>query len=503
MFCNACGVKNVADSNFCKQCGHKLDRAAGKIAEAAFDAALPEAEQLDALLERAYRLRREHNLEGAVALCEEALRLRPGSTSAHSLLGQLYALSGQQGAAVREYERVLELNPGSIADRMKLDELRDETAQAPTAPRPRIVLAERDKGTRRGYNSSANRFLPVSRGAAMVAAAGAFVALGGWIGVKMHARDERFAARPLSAPRSSQSRENVNENRANGPVAVSLPDTMNSMRGAGTTATASDAQTAQGALSVAQTPPAAADNRAQADSPFLPNLYPPFAYAAPPATRTVYVQAASAPSGETAPSARHGILAASVSPPRLSTRAASNNAVSAARDSGDGRVRLADDNDNLTESDRNHYVVRVSQAGGKEKESGEPTAPKARPQARNYPPPMIRLSDPVSAGGDNGGAASGEASGLIALASDRKLKGDYGGAISIYQRALNSAGDRAGYVRQQIAYCFQQKGDRNSAITNYQRAIGEYEKLTNGRQAESARIGIRACEQGIKRCSAE
>src|SRR5262245_48764648 len=125
MFCTACGIKNADDSNFCRQCGHALERpAAHSVSEEAFERALPEEEQVGALLERAYRLRKAGNVPGAIALCEEALRLRPDSTSAHSLLGQLYELEGERDLAVREYERVLQLNPGSIADRVKLDALR-------------------------------------------------------------------------------------------------------------------------------------------------------------------------------------------------------------------------------------------------------------------------------------------------------------------------------------------------------------------------------------------
>ena len=42
MFCTACGTKNQSNSNFCKQCGQALEKAApAKISEADFDHALP------------------------------------------------------------------------------------------------------------------------------------------------------------------------------------------------------------------------------------------------------------------------------------------------------------------------------------------------------------------------------------------------------------------------------------------------------------------------------
>src|SRR3954468_21875645 len=87
MFCTDCGAKNVAESNFCRQCGHKLEKTSPKISEEAFDRALPEEEQVSALLERAYRLRKAGDLAAAAALCEDALLLKPDSTSAHSLRG--------------------------------------------------------------------------------------------------------------------------------------------------------------------------------------------------------------------------------------------------------------------------------------------------------------------------------------------------------------------------------------------------------------------------------
>src|SRR5689334_1128227 len=96
MFCASCGTKNAAENNFCLQCGHKLEKAAAptRLDEEAFDSALPDDEKVSALLERAYRQRKDNDLPGAITLCEEALKLSPDSTSAHSLLGQLYEAGG-------------------------------------------------------------------------------------------------------------------------------------------------------------------------------------------------------------------------------------------------------------------------------------------------------------------------------------------------------------------------------------------------------------------------
>ena len=141
MFCTSCGTKNAADSNFCRQCGSKVEKSStSKISPDDFERSLPEDERTMALLERAYSLRKSGDLDGAIILCEQSLRLHTESTSTHSLLGQLYEEKGNRAAAIGEYERVLALNPGSIADRVKLDELRareEGSASVGPAPRPR------------------------------------------------------------------------------------------------------------------------------------------------------------------------------------------------------------------------------------------------------------------------------------------------------------------------------------------------------------------------------
>ncbi len=148
MFCTSCGTKNNEDGNFCKQCGLKLDKPShSKISELDFERAMPEDEQITSMLERAYKARKDGDSLGAIALCHEALALRPNSTSCHSLLGQLYEQGGERDLAIEQYERVLVLNPGSIADRVKLDELRGAVPSIVSAKKshPHIVLADRDK----------------------------------------------------------------------------------------------------------------------------------------------------------------------------------------------------------------------------------------------------------------------------------------------------------------------------------------------------------------------
>jgi tetratricopeptide (TPR) repeat protein len=104
----------------------------------AVEAGAPEAERARVLLERAYSLRKDGDLAGALACCEQALQARPDSAAAHSLRAQLYVAQGRRDLAILEYERVLELNPDSVADRILLDELR---GAGPPAGQPQIVMA--------------------------------------------------------------------------------------------------------------------------------------------------------------------------------------------------------------------------------------------------------------------------------------------------------------------------------------------------------------------------
>ena len=105
MFCSSCGSKNAAESNFCRKCGLKLEALpSAKISEEEFDRAMPEDEQVAALLELAYRRRKESDVAGAIGLCKEVLALRPDSTTAHGLLGQLYEQTGDRDKAVEQYE---------------------------------------------------------------------------------------------------------------------------------------------------------------------------------------------------------------------------------------------------------------------------------------------------------------------------------------------------------------------------------------------------------------
>jgi len=97
--------------------------------------------QADRFLTEAFAFSDEGRLTEAVRLAQQALRLNPTSTTAHSLLGTLYERLGNRDAAIREYQSVLSLSPGSTADRKRLNELLGlpSSPQAPKSTFPKLV----------------------------------------------------------------------------------------------------------------------------------------------------------------------------------------------------------------------------------------------------------------------------------------------------------------------------------------------------------------------------
>ncbi len=143
MYCTECGAKNTPDSHFCRECGHKFEVIPHKISEEEYDRALPEDERVSALLERAYRFRKSGELSAVIALCQEAIAIKPDSAAAHSMLGQIYDTIGDKEKAILEYETIVLMNPGSVADRLKLDQLKGSGSQVvqQQAP-PRAVFVD-------------------------------------------------------------------------------------------------------------------------------------------------------------------------------------------------------------------------------------------------------------------------------------------------------------------------------------------------------------------------
>jgi tetratricopeptide (TPR) repeat protein len=128
--CPKCGKESPDQARFCRFCGESLT--AGGASEAYAPTRMSAEERSRRLLEQAFRLSEEGKLQPAVEACRQAIALNPVSTSAHSLLGTLYERTGDREGAIREYEQVVTLSPGSTVERRRLNELMGVPA-APTA----------------------------------------------------------------------------------------------------------------------------------------------------------------------------------------------------------------------------------------------------------------------------------------------------------------------------------------------------------------------------------
>jgi Tfp pilus assembly protein PilF len=153
MYCVECGTKNPDDARYCKQCGRRMEPAEPRAAESAEAAAppappahaLPDPEaRYKELLALAFRHYDHAEYDAATLAIVGALDLRPDSTDAHALLSTVYERQGERDKAIAEREKVLALNPASIADREKLEALRSGIAQV--APR-RIMSSRRPEPT--------------------------------------------------------------------------------------------------------------------------------------------------------------------------------------------------------------------------------------------------------------------------------------------------------------------------------------------------------------------
>ncbi len=96
--------------------------------------------------------------------------------------------------------------------------------------------------------------------------------------------------------------------------------------------------------------------------------------------------------------------------------------------------------------------------------------------------------------------ASGNVQDLLNLARSHQMAGNYQAAIEAYLRALPNASS-PGEVHQQIAICYLRLNDKARARTHFQQAISAYERqIEAGREVETARQGIVACQNGLRLC---
>ena len=126
MICPNCKTRNPIGNKFCRQCGAPLVLPEGSLAaeEAARVEAERQTEKVAELMAQSHVLADARKFDEAIPLAEEAAQISPKSTSAHSLLATLYERTEQEQKAIAAMETVVRLNPGSVADQIKLDQLK-------------------------------------------------------------------------------------------------------------------------------------------------------------------------------------------------------------------------------------------------------------------------------------------------------------------------------------------------------------------------------------------
>ncbi len=457
MFCTHCGTKNGLDANFCKQCGDKLERhSALKLSEAEFaDLKLPD-DRVSDLLVTAFRKESEDDVEAAIAICSQALAIRPESTSAHSLLGMLYEKQGQREKAIAEFEEVLKLNPGSIADREKLEQLRDAT----TSITPRKITSRQLTGP---------RFLSTPNGAVAAAAAVFLLVLciGAWA---VWLRGNQTALGKSGGTGNSTANSQIG---APGP-GQSTPNAVQ--------------QSAQNSQQGAQQAP-------QQYAGYPPQYYtgyPPYPYPYP----NWQTQNPAPQNGAAARPVPRSESSEVKPAPVLLSRPQSLEAY--------GRnQRPASNSVQTPQNNTIHLPDAASEGtqGGANPGNGGAQGAPSRP---NYGKVEIIVSDGNAKTGSAGTApgspnASMDSRGRKANAQQLQLAGKYDVAVREYLKALDGAGDDAAIIYQQIGLCYQRLGDNDSAIANYRNAISEYQKLiAANRNTDSATRGIKTCETAIR-----
>ncbi len=131
MICTKCGVRNTHDSKFCRNCGLVIPDHVPP----------PETvERLEKRLEEAFNLFHEASYDEALIAVGEVLAIERDNVNAISLKAMIYEKQGEVGPAIDAYEQVLVLNPDSVADRIKLEELKRPSA---VPKEPELVLIEK------------------------------------------------------------------------------------------------------------------------------------------------------------------------------------------------------------------------------------------------------------------------------------------------------------------------------------------------------------------------
>jgi tetratricopeptide (TPR) repeat protein len=133
--CKQCSKSNSLDSLFCKHCGAGLDPLERSEAQ----------QKVEDLIAEGFKIFNEGRTDESRLIAESTLAEQPDSTSALALKGMCHERAGELADALAAFERVVELNPDSALDRIKVQHLRQALAgkalAAPPSRKGRAALA--------------------------------------------------------------------------------------------------------------------------------------------------------------------------------------------------------------------------------------------------------------------------------------------------------------------------------------------------------------------------
>ncbi len=122
---------NAEPQPICDRCHSPLDRNATVCPDcgayfAGVERASTMSSKFDADLAKANLLRMRADYRKAEEICIGILKTYPNSAATHTLLGDIYSDQGLLEQAAQWYELSLDLDPSSLADKQKLDDVREQ-----------------------------------------------------------------------------------------------------------------------------------------------------------------------------------------------------------------------------------------------------------------------------------------------------------------------------------------------------------------------------------------
>ncbi len=134
VICTKCQTRNSLDSAFCKHCGAEMDAAEVSA----------EKQKVEELVGEGFRLFNEGRVDEARLIAQKALEDLPDYTNALSLMGMCHERAGELNEALTCYEKIVEINPDSSLDKIKITQLRNAMAakliEAPAPSRGRAAV---------------------------------------------------------------------------------------------------------------------------------------------------------------------------------------------------------------------------------------------------------------------------------------------------------------------------------------------------------------------------